>query len=89
VKEAAKVLAFTLHGLPNTKHFVAKLNLAKTTQKSGGFSFWDKNDTLIRLKIHPLSTALILVCWTSDKKGRRVYHERNKTIKFSLGGLSD
>jgi len=78
-----------LYGLPNIKHFVAKLNLAKTTQKLGGFSFWGKNDTLIRLKIHHLSTALILVCWTSDKKGRRVYHERNKTIKFSLGGFGD
>jgi len=29
------------------------LNLAKTTQKSGGFSFWDKNDTLTRLKNPP------------------------------------
>ncbi|GAI64854.1 unnamed protein product [marine sediment metagenome] len=31
-----------LYGLPNIKHFVAKLNLAKTTQKLGGFSFWGK-----------------------------------------------
>jgi len=29
------------------------LNLAKTTQKSGGFSFWGKNDTLIRLENLP------------------------------------
>ena len=34
-------------GLLPAKQFVAKLNLAKTTQQTGGFSFWGKNDTLI------------------------------------------
>jgi len=65
------------------------LNLAKTTQKSGGLSIYDKNDTLIRLKNHPQSTALILICWTSDNKGRQVYHERKKKIEFSLGGFGN
>jgi hypothetical protein len=40
-------------------------------------------------KFHLKSDALILVCQTRDRKGRQVYHERNKTAEFSLDGFEN